>query len=323
MVFCCKVTIGEMVFTSAAEIEIISTWKKFTDTATIKIPKALYFNDGGVIKPVSNIKDLIKTGDKVKIELGYNTILDTRFEGYVARSPRPTIPYEIECEDEMWLLKKKEVSVSIEDATVKQILEKAAPGYEVECADEYYGDFSMVSTTPLKVFDKLRQKAGLHTFFRGKRLVCGLMHSDSKLPETTPNFLFGHNIVDSSLQYRDQEDCKVKIYGSSVQDDGSVIRVDAGEDGGDIERINYAPRLTKKELEKIVKRRLENYKTRGGYSGDLTTFGWPIVQHGQKMRIVDRGIYEKRDSSNYIDEIRINVTPSGGFKQTLVAGKNA
>lgn len=311
-----------MVFTAAAEIEIVSTWKKFTDTATIKLPKAMYYRDGDQVKPVTNIKDFVKTGDKVKIELGYNRQLTTQFEGYVARSPRPTIPYEIECEDEMFVLKRKEVSVSIEDATVKQIIQAAAPGYEIDCADEIYGDFSQVETTPVKIFDELRKKAGLYTFFRGKRLVCGLIHSDTKITEVIPNLVFGRNIISSTLQYRTEDDVRIKIYGNSIQPDGTVIRLSVGEDGGDIERWNW-PGLTKEGLEKLLKKRLEKYKLEGGYSGDVKTFGWPDVVHGQKIRIVDRGIYEQRDSKNYIDEVRINVSPSEGYKQTIIVGKHA
>lgn len=321
--FCCKITIGKMVFGAASEIEIFSTWRRFTDTAKIKLPKALYYYEGDKLKPVQSIKDFVKTGDPVKIELGYNNQLFTRFEGYVARSPRPTIPYEIECEDEMWQMKRKEVSVSIEDATVRQILEAAAPGYEIDCPDEFFGDFSQVRTTPALIFDELRQRGGLYTFFRGKRLVCGLQYVDQKLPDVVPNLVFGRNVVDSTLKYRTAEDCKVKIYGTSRQKNGTVIRASVGVDGGDIVRRPDRPYRTKKQLEEELNRILSSYKTAGGYSGDIKTFGWPNVVHGQRIRIVDPGIYEKRDSVNFIDSVRITVSVRGGYKQIIEAGKNA
>ncbi|WP_141656260.1 hypothetical protein [Apibacter mensalis] len=223
----------------------------------------------------------------------------------------------------MWILKQKEVSVNRMSATVKQILQEAAPSYEIICPDEIYGDFSLLQTTPVKIFDELRKKAGLYTFFRGNRLVCGLPYADPNMTETIPNLVFGNNIIESTLQYRDMEDCRVKIYGSSVQNNGTVIRVEAGENGGDIVRENYGTQLTKEELEIKVKRILETYKTRGGYSGDIRTFGWPVVQHGQKVHILDTGIYEKRDSINYVEEVVIRVSASEGFKQTLVIGKSA
>ncbi|CVK17154.1 hypothetical protein Ga0061079_11722 [Apibacter mensalis] len=323
MVFCCKITIGEYVFHGVHSLEIKSTWKMFTQTAKILLPKKMYYEKDSRYFPVTQIKDIFKRGDRVRIELGYNNSLDTRFEGYLSRSPRPTIPYELECEDEMWILKQKEVSVNRMSATVKQILQEAAPSYEIICPDEIYGDFSLLQTTPVKIFDELRKKAGLYTFFRGNRLVCGLPYADPNMTETIPNLVFGNNIIESTLQYRDMEDCRVKIYGSSVQNNGTVIRVEAGENGGDIVRENYGTQLTKEELEIKVKRILETYKTRGGYSGDIRTFGWPVVQHGQKVHILDTGIYEKRDSINYVEEVVIRVSASEGFKQTLVIGKSA
>lgn len=323
MVFCCKITIGEYVFHGVHSLEIKSTWKMFTQTAKILLPKKMYYEKDNQYFPVTQIKEIFKRGDRVRIELGYNNSLDTRFEGYLSRSPRPTIPYELECEDEMWILKQKEVSVNRMSATVKQILQEAAPSYEIICPDEIYGDFSLLQTTPVKIFDELRKKAGLYTFFRGNRLVCGLPYADPNMTETIPTLVFGNNIIESTLQYREPEDCRVKIYGSSVQNNGTVIRVEAGEPGGDIIRKNYDFQLTKEELEIKVKRILETYKTRGGYSGDIRTFGWPVVQHGQKVHILDTGIYEKRDSINYVEEVVIRVSASEGFKQTLVIGKSA
>src|SRR5690606_1827225 len=120
MVFLCKISIGDFVFHAAHSVEIKSTWRKYTQTATIKIPKAIYYRKGDKLQKVVSIRDTFKTGMPVKIELGYNTKLSTRFTGYISKSPSPTIPYEIYCEDEMWQLKKKEVSVSLKNATVRQ-----------------------------------------------------------------------------------------------------------------------------------------------------------------------------------------------------------
>lgn len=322
MVFCCKITIGELTFDSVSEIEAEKTWRKFTQTATIKFPKAANYRIGNMVFPIESIKGIIKTGDVVKIELGYNRVLKTEFEGYVARI-QPTIPIEINCEDEMFLMKRKSISIEIEDATVRQILEAAAPGYEIACADETYGDFSYVQTSPAKIFEELKKKAGLYTFFRGKRLVCGLPYSDQKLSTVVPNFVFGKNIIDNSLEYKSPEDCNVKIYGKSIQNDGSLVTYDKGEDGGDIQRINYDYQITKEELKKICDQRYDNAKTKGGYAGDITSFGWPIVEHGQAVRIYDPGIYEKRDTTNYVDEVKINVSTTGGYRRTCVIGKYA
>ena len=106
MVLCAKIKIGNLTFDAFSKVEIKKTWKRFTDTASVSLPKELYYREGDQIKRVERIGDFIKTGDRVEIQLGYNTQLFTEFVGYVCRSPKINIPYTIECEDEMWQLKK-------------------------------------------------------------------------------------------------------------------------------------------------------------------------------------------------------------------------
>lgn len=322
MVFNCRVRIGDYLFTSVAELSTESTWRKFTDTAKIKIPKAVYFKEGDKWKPVKNIKTHIKTGDPVSIECGYDTQYVTDFVGYVARSPRPTIPYEIECEDEMWQLKRKQVSVNLRNAKVKEIIEAAAPSYEVECVDEVYGAFSLKNVTPVEVFAELKKRAGLYTFFRGKKLVCGLMYSDPNISTIRPLFKFGENIISSTLQYVDPVDVRIKVYGTSVQPDGSVIRAEVGDDGGDIVRW---PESNKSELElkRTIQRIHDQYKTRGGYDGNLTSFGFPSVSHGQTVHIADNNLYEQRDSYNLVESVKTRVSVSDGYRRIIEIGGNA
>lgn len=322
MVPCAEIIIGKLKFTAASEINIKKSWKNFTGTASIKLPKAIYYDDGsGVYKKVKHIGDYIKVGDKVEIKLGYNRQLFTEFLGYIARSPRINIPYELICEDEMWQLKRKEVNVSIENATVKQIIQAVAPGYELDCIDEIYGDFSMKRTTAVKVFNELQEKAGIYTFFRNGRLVCGKIYLDEKVSSKQPVFEYGVNIIDHNLQYIYPDEAKVKLYVKSKNKDGSYTHVDVGEDGGDIEHWEVpAMDMKEKDLKKMAENRLRNLKTRGGYKGSITSFGWPIVEHGQVVKVVDKK-YEERNTKNFVDEVEINFTANGGLRRTVDIGK--
>lgn len=326
MVFCCKIKIGKLEFDAFSKVEIKKTWKKFTETAKIALPKNLYYKEGNQLKPVKRIGDFIKTGDEVVIQLGYNTQLFTEFKGYVSRSAKVGIPYVIECENEMWQLKKKEVSVSIEDATVRQIVEAVAPEYELDCIDEFFGDFSMMNTTPVLVFNEMKRRAGIHTFFRYDketdkiRLVCGKIYTDEQLPKKQPYYAYGHNIIDATLQYVSKEDARLKVYGSSVQTNGSVIRVEIGENGGDIKRVNYQQAHNKKELEAKLKMWYRKYPKAEGYVGEITTFGFPLVEHGQVVHIEDK-IYEERDSKHFVDMVEILVSPNDGYRKYITVGQ--
>lgn len=321
MVPCAEITIGKLTFTAATEINIRKSWKNFTDTATIKLPKAIYYYDeNGNLKPVEHIGNFIKVGDKVEIKLGYNRQLFTEFTGYVARSPRIDIPYEILCEDEMWQLKKKEISVSIQNATVKQIIQAVAPGYELDFIDEIYGNFSMKQTTAVKVFNELQEKAGIYTFFREGRLVCGKIYSDEKVSSKQPVFEYCENIIDHNLQYIYPDEAKIKLYAKSKKKDGNYTQVEVGEDGGDIEHWKFAEGLSEKELKTKAEDRLKNLKTRGGYKGTITSFGWPRVEHGQVVQVVDKK-YEERNTKNFVDEVEINMTANGGYRRISDIGR--
>lgn len=320
MVLNCRIAIGALVFTAVNQVDIRSGWKYFTDTATVKIPRKLYYYKNGKLTQVSKpLQEVIKPNDVVKIELGYNNQLVTEFEGYVARVPKGNIPYEIECEDEMFILKQKEVTIHIEDATLREILEKAAPGYEIDCPDEIYGDFSIHKGTPLEVFRELKTSSGIYVFFRGKRLVAAQMYSDTKVTDVVANYKRGVNIISHDLQYQRPEDVKLKVFYTSNQPDGSVLRTELGKAGGNIKRVNLAQGLTQKRLESRAKIDFERVPINGGYEGTIKSFGFPFVVHGQVIRIVDE-IYEKRDTKHHIDEVEVSFG-TGGYRRILSPSK--
>lgn len=321
MVPCTEITIGKLKFTAATEINIRKSWKAFTDTAVIRLPKSIYYYDeSGNLKPVEHLGRYIKVGDPVEIKLGYNRRLFTEFTGYVARSPRIGIPYELFCEDEMWQLKRKEVSVSIENATLRQIIQAVAPGYELDCIDEVYGDFSMKQTTAVKAFNELQEKAGIYTFFREGRLVCGKIYSDEKVSKKQPVLEYCGNIIDHNLQYIFPDEAKVKLYAKSKNKNGSYTQVEVGEEGGDIEHWKFAQGLSEEELKVKAENRLKNLKTRGGYKGTITSFGWPRVEHGQVVQVSDKK-YEERNTKNFTDEVEITMSAGGGYKRIIDIGK--
>jgi hypothetical protein len=128
MVPCIEILIGTLKFTAATETTI-KAGRTFTDTATIKLPKAIYYYDGnGILKPVEHLGNFIKVGDKVEIRLGYNRQLFTEFTGYVARSPRINIPYELICEDEMWQLKEKKQACPLKTPRYGRLFRRSLRG---------------------------------------------------------------------------------------------------------------------------------------------------------------------------------------------------
>ncbi|NHQ65266.1 hypothetical protein [Elizabethkingia miricola] len=321
MLICGEITIGKLKFTAGTGIEIRKSWRTFTNTAKVALPKALYYKDEtGQVLPVKHIGDFIKRGDKVEIKLGYNQQLFTEFTGYVAYSPHVAIPYEIECEDEMFILKQKRVSVSLQNATIKEIVQAAAPGYELDCIDELYGNFSMNETTPVKIFNKIKEDTGISIFFRDNRLVCGKVYMDEKQDKKFAVYEYGNNIITDTLQYVKDEDVKLKIFAISRHRNGTVIRTEIGEDGGNVEHWEMPRDLTESQLKEHLKKRYDRNKRHFGFTGTITSFGWPRVEHGQVIHLKDK-IYEERNGKYFVNNVEIFVSAYGGYRRTVEIGR--
>lgn len=317
-----KVQIGNLVFNSVESVERHKSIYKFTETAVIKLPKKIRFKSNGrpdsMYEPSKTVKDYIKVNDKVTIWMGYDQYLLKRFEGYVARGVEPSIPVVIECEDEMFQLKRKRVSVSLENATIKKIIETIAPGYEHDVLDAQIGAFSEKNTTAVKILQILKKRYGLYSFFIGKKLIVGKPYTNTEvidLPVKT--FDFAKNIISSDLKFRAAEDVKLKVKAISIQPDNSKIEVEVGDADGDVRTLHYFDIPSNTELKKLATIDLERFKVEG-YEGTITGFGFPIVAPGQRIKIVDTG-YDKRNSEHYTEEITESI--DRGYRLTQKVGR--
>ncbi|MDN3621349.1 hypothetical protein QWY81_17915 [Polaribacter undariae] len=319
-----KVQIGNLVFNSVESVERHKSIHKFTETATIKLPKRLKFKSNGapdsMFEPNKTVKDYIKVNDKVTIWMGYDEHLLKRFEGYVSQGVQPSIPVVIECEDEMFQLKRKEVNVSIENASIKKIIEAIAPGYELDVLDAEIGAFSEKKTTAVKVLQILKKRYGLYSFFIGKKLIVGKPYTNTEvIGLETKTFDFAKNIIKSDLKFKAADDVKLKVKAISINPDNTKLEAEVGDVDGDVRTLHYFDVPNVLELKKLATIDLEKFKV-DAYEGTITGFGFPIVEPGQKIRIVDNG-YDKRDSTHFVEEITESIDRGYRLKQKI--GKQA
>ena len=123
-----------------AEFKIEKSWEKHTDTATLKLPKNIiletdeyFFKETGVFNVILGgvvndsedgtpirLAPLFLRGDMIEITCGYrykNEVGESTFEtnslfkGYISKI-NSTIPIEIECEDNFYLLKKTPIGLT-------------------------------------------------------------------------------------------------------------------------------------------------------------------------------------------------------------------
>lgn len=256
------------------EYEVDNSWETHTNNATIRLPKnvVLKFNNDNftpmfhqtgtysvILGGVNNdtvIAPLIMRGDTVSISNGYRfknqsgvestTGLKEIFKGFVSKVIS-SVPIEIECEDNFYLLKKTPIGLDslpnskgnlyrfiqqiISQCNTK-VIDKLYPGMEhlaispyVDDATQKYSlgyldiDYDTMSCS--RVLSLLRQKYGIESTFVGNLLWFGNpiyveslanmngVTSNEKGIKEVPFFHFQNNIIESEIEYTNKQDINI------------------------------------------------------------------------------------------------------------------
>lgn len=305
-----KITIGDYVFKNRCHsVSVKSSWKSLSDTSIIKLPNLKRRIDN------KKLEKVIAVGNPVKIELGYNDILNTEFTGYVS-AIKPAIPLEIHCEDEMWQLKQKRVSVSWKSITLKDLLYYLVPTATIDCPDMTLSPVRFDNITVAKALQKIKEEYLLCAYFRDKQLFVGLPYSE-KMP--TVKYHFQKNAIMGNLEFKNESDVKLKIKAISQKPDNKKEEFEFGDDDGDSTTLHFY-NLTKKELEVMAKQKYSEMKY-SGYRGSFKAKGLPIIKHGMIADLMDDR-YPERAGSFFVDECNLDYD-SNGFNRTNVLGRLA
>lgn len=310
-----EIIIGNLKFTFVTNVQINKSWETLTDTATIILPNNIRLKN-------QQIKDVIKINDSVTIKLGYFPNLVTRFTGYVS-SIIPESPLKIRCEDESFKLKQQFLeSYSKKPVTLETLIKDNYIG-EVNVADADLGGFSIAKgSTLIQVLQELRTTYKLYSWFRDGVLNVGLPFDGTG---TIKKFGFQRNIIDgSNLIYTSDSDLQTVAYGISIQSNGSKIelytyyengqiKTSTTNPGGNLNTMKI-PGLSALKLTELLERWLPNLHYTG-YKGSFTTFGEPIVDHGDIAEITDLKYLEK-NGKYLIKAVSINFGVDG-YRQEI------
>jgi len=323
-----NITIGQWVFDYCVDVEMIQDIDTLTDTCKITIPRKLVW-DGkyvGLGDDLLGKQPIIKRGDKVVVQLGYDGNLKTRFIGYV-KDVKAGMPVTLICEDSMFLLKKGKLTFNFPGGDIRSLLDIIMPAgitYKTP-ADKsiVVPQFRFTNVSPAKVLEELKSRMGIYSYFRNVTsgnvtesvLYVGLAYwTDNRNTET---FQFGLNIIDPyELVYKNIEDIRLKAKAISWQRNNTRIETEVGDEDGE-QRTIYAYNLTLAELQVYAKAQLEKYKYTG-YRGSLETFGEPAVEKNDIISLVGNQYHP--DGKYLVKEIRIK-SGVGGYKQTISPGQ--
>jgi len=303
----CNIEIGSYTFDYVNEVSITSTWKEQTVKGHIILPAKIRLKYG-------ELKKAIKKGDAVTIDLGYNGNLNRVFTGYVSRV-KPTVPVEIEVEDEMWKLKQILVNDKAKNETVKSFFERVIP-YKVDAFDIQLPTFVANKITAAQLLSVFKQDYGFCSFFREGKLVIGKQYDPANAREQIVKLKY--NVVSDSLEYAEKDDVRMKVTAISNMSNGSKIEVELGDADGESRTLNFY-NLPKAELEKVATEEIERLKY-DGYRGDITTFFEPFIRMGD---IVELRNDEESDKTGryWVDGVTYTFGVNGGRQQIKLGPK--
>lgn len=296
-----------------SSIRVESSWKNFTNLAEIVLPRN--------IKDFQKYKigDVFQPGDPVTIRFGYGEgELPIEFEGYIKEAAEG-VPITLHCENEMYKLKRGTVSVSAAKITLRELLQKIAPGYEVDCPDVQLGAVRYPNVAPIQVLEDIKKETGIHTYFDGKVLRSFTIYGDQS-EEKPVKIMLEKNAVSENLNQKSGASEKVTIKAISLLKNGKKIEVKVGDEGGSSIQRTYIGIELEAELKKNAEADLKKYKVKG-FDGSVTLFGIPRVVHGQKMEF-SSVFYENMNGTYYIDKV-VKTFDEGGIRQECELGNRA
>lgn len=275
----CKIEIGKYVFYNVNNVSVELSRSDMVGRATIVLARRYRSN---------NIQEVIKEGDQVLIELGYDGDLKEEFRGYVSRIGANT-PVEIECIDEMYKLMRTPVDpVSWKKITLAGIIKHVAPDAKVQVQNIDLSPYYIRGTiTAAKVIESLKDQYGLDAYYKPDgTLYVGLPYGEYDSTQTE-KVLYNTelNVIDKRLQYQRADNVRIKLKLISMLPNGTKLTYEAGDPDGEV-RTRHEYNLTMQELKSIADERLKLYKTTG-LKGSITTFGVPRISHGMVADISD------------------------------------
>lgn len=343
----CLLTIGSLpALTFVHEVEIESAWAKLTDTATITLPRKIKVADG------RQLPDLIRVGDPVTIQYGYDGQLRTEFTGFVSEL-KPGTPWQVVCQDAMWALKRATFSKSWRSVSLRELLtyirDHTTLDFDIHLlGEQQLGKYQINQATGAQVFDDLKKRFGVCVFFRQGVLCAGKPYD----PATAARHGYGfrRNIIEADLAYSQAEDVALHFRATSVQPDGKKIQVDydsttdsfyakvpvkhhkgdpkpspgataasSGLGKGELRTLIAAPGLGVAQLQAWV-REWANQHQYTGYRGELTGFGVPLAEHGDVATLTDLD-YPERAGAYYIDAVTKTFGVNGSRRKLKLGPK--
>lgn len=296
-------------------VNIISSTLNLVDTAVLSMPET-------VMNKTINYRPLLRVGDYVVIELGYDEDYRTEFEGYVDKMTVEDSLMKVSCIDAIYLFKKDVKSIEFKTTTLKQIaqylVDQIDPSIKVVCDFEItYEKFVINQATGFDVLKKLAEETKANIYFRSDKKE---LHIHPAFIEKGGNVTYSmqQNIESSTLTYKHAEDNKVQIVVEGTNMSGKVTRVERGTTGGNTITLKVGSVL-ESDLA-VIADNAYKARNRDQYEGTFVTWLIPFVQSSFSAKIIDED-YPEQTSTHYVETVETSYSENGGSRTITIGVK--
>lgn len=319
--------VGNYTFNQINAVEINRSIDDLSDTATLKMPTSFLLGNKEEGFERKEIVGNIKAGDKVIFTLGYEDIYEgVEFVGYV-KNIKPSIPLEIECEDAIYLIRKKNCNKNFQKTTLKEVLDYIVEGTGVQLSgdvpDVNFDKFLLKNINGAQALEKIKDEYGLTVYIDNEqKLFAGLrqqqgtgtpviycLKSDNKQ----------ENTIADDLKFRTEDSVSLKVKAIAHQKDNTTIEVEVGDTAGELRTLHFYNISDKEQLKQIATDKLKELKY-DGYEGSISAFLVPFADRGMATKVKDTK-YPSREGNYLIEKVKVTSGVNGARRTVYLGNK--
>jgi phage protein D len=313
-----RIKVGAYQLSLLDSCEIHKSVDLLADTCTITLP--LYAHNQVIMVEKKRVEEKIKRGDKVVVMLGYDGKLVSEFEGYLLNISTDDGSLTLNCEDDLFLLRKAVKDRQFKNAPVKAIAEylvqQAGLNMNVICTLTVdYDKFVVTQATAYDVLKKIQEELKANIYLRNGDLH---IHPPYTQQHGKVRYSFQQNIEQSDLKYKTKEDRKIQVVVETVGADGKKKEVTSGTTGGD--KITLKGNGLSDAAMKGLADAEYQRNVFDGFEGEITSWLVPYVEPGYSTEIKDED-FEYKNGWYFSKAVTTSFNSSGAARKVQLGIK--
>lgn len=315
------ITIGRYRLALLDSVEIHKSADLLAATAEIKLPGSVYNKALKIeVDHSASSGQRIKRGDEVVIRLGYENDpkkLKEEFRGYLLNINTDDGSITLNCEDDLFLMRKSVGDKEFVKATIKTIaqylLDEINAGIKLNISYEettpIYDKFVIHQATAYDVLKKLKDETKFEIYLNAGELH---IHPPMVYKTGDVSYSFQQNIESSDLKYKRAEDKNIEVNIEYTDKNGQKKTESYGRAGGDkiTRSVGGMSASGAKEMAKIE----YDSQMYDGYEGSITGWLIPFCAVGYSAKIKDED-YQYKDGTYYVKSVTISAGSDGGVRK--------